>query len=190
MGRAVLWQQDLSFPQPKPACQQREHSTWPHQNRSSLKQPKQTQTISRMIMVFSRINRTVRRQKPFAGNEIQLQAGWGPGSMAGSDHVPYSHTGQCCWPDPVPFFTLLGRSTSISSSECNSLGWSFLSHGTAREGRASNGQSTAPKLPWCHACTCSGHVWFWGRNRGIWGLSASRAVPAASRLSSAWEGGS
>lgn len=96
-------------------------------------------------MVFSRINRTVRRQKPLPGNEIQLQAGWGTDTTAGSDHVPYSHIGQCCWPDLVPFFTLVGRSTSISSSECNSLGWSFLSHGTAREGRASNGQTNAPR---------------------------------------------
>lgn len=38
-------------------------------------------------MVFSRINRTVRRQKPFPGNEIQLQAGWGTGSMAGEQAV-------------------------------------------------------------------------------------------------------
>lgn len=69
-------------------------------------------------MVFSRINRIVRSQKPFPGNEIQLQAGWGTGTASGSDHVPPA--GKSPWRgcphvyhralllkavDPCPFFS-------------------------------------------------------------------------------------
>lgn len=101
-------------------------------------------------MVFSRINRIVRSQKPFPGNEIQLQAGWGTGPASGSDHVPPA--GKSPWRgcprvshralllagvDPVPFFTLLGRSTSViphqSATALDKPEWSFFSHGAARE---------------------------------------------------------
>lgn len=104
------------FPQPKRACQQRERSTRAHKNRrAGRKQPKQTQTISKMITGFSRTNRTVRSHKPCPGNEIQLQAA---SAASDSDHVPPA--GMSPWPGcpqgpprailvavviPVPFFS-------------------------------------------------------------------------------------